>query len=86
MRVHSIEHTQCHGTRRGVRGSGNVTRKIPERRGDRVDATGSSAANPCAVRCIRATHGYGDRRRRRAKWLGKSTDEPVQEIGQLVTQ
>ena len=29
MRVHSIEHTQCHGTRRGVRGSGDFTRKFP---------------------------------------------------------
>ena len=35
---------------------------------------------------VGATNGYRNRRRRRTKWLGKTTDEPVEEIGEFVTQ
>jgi hypothetical protein len=38
------------------------------------------------VRRVGATHRYRNRSRRGTKWLGKTTDEPVEEIGQLVTQ
>src|SRR5215216_1983232 len=34
VRACSIEHTQCHGTRGGVRGSGDFTRNFQGRRGD----------------------------------------------------
>jgi hypothetical protein len=38
------------------------------------------------VRRVGATHRYRNRHRRRTKWLGKTTDEPVEKIGELVTQ
>jgi hypothetical protein len=43
------------------------------------------AAGTRAAHGFRATSGYWNRRRGRTKWLGKTTDEPVEEIGEFVT-
>ena len=53
---------------------------------DRADAPDSLAADTQAAHRVGAANGYRNRRRGRAKWLGKTTDEPVEEIGELVTQ
>ena len=80
-----IEHTQCHGTRRGVRGSEDFTQKPQGWRGD-ARMLGVVSGGPGAAHGFRATNGYWNRRRGRTKWLGKTTDEPVEEIGEFVTQ
>jgi hypothetical protein len=84
MRSRSIEHTQCHGTRRGVRGSGDFTRKFSVWCGYRADAAGWLATDSCAARRLGPAYGY--RNRRRTQRLGETTDEAVKEIGKLVTQ
>ena len=51
-----------------------------------ANAPGSLAADTRAARRVGATNGYRNRHRRRTKWLGKTTDQPVEEIGEFVTQ
>jgi hypothetical protein len=38
------------------------------------------------VRRVGAAYGNRNRRWRGTKWLGKTTDQPVEEIGEFVTQ
>jgi hypothetical protein len=86
MQARAIEHTQCHGTRQGVRGSGDFTQKIQGWRKNRENALGSLATDPRTVGRIRATHGDRNRRRRGTEWLGKTTDQPIEEIGEFFAQ
>ena len=51
-----------------------------------VFAPSSLAADIQAAYRVGATNGYRNRHRGRAKWLGKTTNEPVEEIGKFVTQ
>jgi hypothetical protein len=85
LRASCIKHTQCHGTRRGVRGNEDFTQKPQGWSREDADAAGSLAAGTRAAHGFRATSGYWNRRRGRTKWLGKTTDEPVEEIGEFVT-
>ena len=85
MRASCIKHTQCHGTRRGVRGSEDFTQKPQGWSRDDADAADSLAADTQAAHGFRATNRYWNWRRGRTKWLGKTTDEPVEEIGEFVT-
>jgi hypothetical protein len=78
--------TQCHGTRQGVRGSGDFTQKIQGWRKNRENALGSLATDPRTVGRIGATHGDRNRRRRGTEWLGKTTDQPIEEIGEFFAQ
>ena len=50
------------------------------------DAADSLAAEPSAARSVRATNGNRNRRGGRTEGLGKTTNEPIEKIGEFVTQ